>query len=140
MSALEERFWVKVDIGDVNECWMWTGSISPDGYGRILIKRINSLAHRTVWEMYFGEIPDGLCVCHKCDVRACVNPSHLFLGTKLDNAHDMLQKGRSAMRFTKSQAEAIKKDTRPYKAIMSEYGISDTHIYQIRSGKRRSVF
>lgn len=71
-------------------CWLWTGNLTH-GYAALGKKRI----HRLMWEREHGPIPQGLYVCHKCDVPLCVNPSHLFLGTQKDNIQDMIQKGRA---------------------------------------------
>lgn len=76
-------------------CWVWTGLKNKQGYGRMTIKKKDKLAHRFSWEMYFGDIPDGMFVCHKCDNPPCVNPKHLFVGTRFDNARDMVSKGRN---------------------------------------------
>jgi hypothetical protein len=75
-------------------CWLWQGSISLSGYGRFYFRQKAHLAHRASYLLFKGEIPSGLDVCHKCDIRNCVNPEHLFLGTRSDNMRDCVNKKR----------------------------------------------
>jgi hypothetical protein len=75
---------------DLGPCWMWLGRITRDGYGCFHGRG----AHRYTFSAYYGFIPPGLCVLHRCDVPACVRPSHLFLGTHVENSADARRKGR----------------------------------------------
>lgn len=75
-------------------CWIWLGNVGPHGYGRVHISGRRVPAHRLAYEQAFGDIPNGLVVCHKCDTPSCVNPAHLFAATQQQNLMDMAAKGR----------------------------------------------
>lgn len=96
VTPIVERFWAKVN--KTPTCWLWTGAPTPFGYGKLSEGRKGGKqyrAHRFSWELHRGPVPPGLWVLHACDVRLCVNPEHLFLGTAEDNVADMLAKGRN---------------------------------------------
>lgn len=110
---VEQRFWAKVKKGKVNECWNWTGAKKGAGYGHLSLnkaayKSIFMGAHRFSWLLHFGEIPKEMIVCHKCDNMLCVNPKHLFLGTRKDNTQDMVQKNRNSNQFYKNIGKSKK--------------------------------
>lgn len=91
-SSIYTRFITKVAFAG-SDCWYWYGAMHKLGYG-IMPALGESKAHRVSWRLHKGDIPDGMFVLHKCDVRNCVNPDHLFLGTQTDNMRDMVNKDR----------------------------------------------
>lgn len=81
-------------VVDANGCWLWQGFIHESGYGARNYRGRNIRVHRMMYMLCVGPIPKGLDVCHTCDVRHCVNPAHLWVGTRKDNMADCVEKGR----------------------------------------------
>ncbi len=94
ITPVLERFWAKVE--KTPTCWVWTAACIADGYGSFALARGRMVkTHQYSWQIHNGPIPDGLWVLHTCDNRRCVNPAHLYLGTRMDNVHDMMSRGRN---------------------------------------------
>jgi hypothetical protein len=110
-------------------------------YGIIAKWPKNVYAHRASYEGHRGPIPDGMFVCHTCDNPGCINPDHLFLGTPADNTADMMEKGRSGRgerkggRFTEDDVRAILQSDERHSALAQRYGVSQSHIHQIKHRK-----
>ena len=101
-KTLAERFWTKVQVGTPDECWLWIAAIDTTGYGVINEggRGRKLYAHRVSYDLNVGPIPEGLELLHACDVRACVNPAHLSVGTRADNLQDASAKGRLVGRYS----------------------------------------
>lgn len=141
---LKDRLASRITV-DSHGCWRWNGAKSS-GYGRIKIARRLHLTHRVSWEIHIGEIPDGLNVCHKCDVRDCLNPEHLFIGTQSENMIDAYKKGRIRItygprpndfrhrgesnhnaklnRTILSEAAILRKEGATYRSLGLKYGVN----------------
>lgn len=125
-----ERFWNYTDKNGPNGCWEWTGCLNDAGYGvlgRGGSKRIIR-AHRLAWLIMEGEIPEGMCLCHKCDNRKCVNTSHMFVGTRKDNNLDGRNKGRMSKPPVRLGVDNNKAKLTPDKVrrIRNEYAAGGT--------------
>ncbi len=150
--ALEARFLSKVDKQD-DGCWIWTAAVvKAVGYGRFGMPGDGvDYAHRAAWRIFKGEIPAGMYVCHHCDVRTCVNPDHLFLGTHRDNMRDALRKGRlrpaggryasdethPVAKLTNDQVRQIRAAPRVWREaqrLADQFGVSVWAVWNARTG------
>jgi hypothetical protein len=108
---IKERLYSNVVVNPVSGCWEWNGT-KYHGYGRICVgSRVDGTrhtvhTHRLSYELNFGPIPDGMEICHKCDNPSCINPEHLFIGTRQDNVNDRERKGRNVVLVGEERLEA----------------------------------
>lgn len=113
-------------------CWEWAGYRDSDGYGQL---GRNTKAHRRMYELAIGPIPAGLLILHACDNPPCVQPEHLFAGTKRDNGIDMAAKGRAALaRLSIDQVRVIRARVAAgevQRRIAREYGVRPNTICDI---------
>jgi predicted XRE-type DNA-binding protein len=135
--------------GAVDSCWLWTGYTCGTSYGVFAIHGKNYKAHRVSFFLANGYIDDELLVLHRCDVRRCVNPRHLFQGSPKENSQDAVRKGRNAKIFgeqngnrklTEKQVAEIRRMCRDrvmsQKAIAEHFGVCETTVYYIFHGER----
>lgn len=135
-----KRFWSKVDVGELDECWEWLAGKSAGGYGKFSIHYETWMAHRVVWILTYGPIPEGLCVCHHCDNKSCCNPYHLFLGTRGDNNRDAMRKGRKSKKLTEDDVREIREiyadNTQTQQDIADEFDVRVSQINKILRGRQ----
>jgi hypothetical protein len=129
-----------MEVIKLNECKEWQGSFHHTGYGSITVNKKQWLAHRLLWTIYNGEIPSGMCILHRCDNRSCVNPDHLFLGTRGDNNTDRAEKGRSCRgilhplsKLTDKLALEVYQSSLSSRKAAKYYNISPTLVKNIRN-------
>jgi hypothetical protein len=140
-----DRFWAKVAKSD--GCWLWTASVGSDGYGTFGVSAKECWrVHRLAWTLEHGPIPDGMMVCHRCDVRRCVKTDHLFLGTAMDNNRDCISKGRDLhpagshhplAKLSRHDVISIRQalDSGATKAALArQYGVHKTTVTRIANG------
>jgi len=142
--TLKERIENKIMPEPMSGCWLWIGFIeSAGGYGVINVDKKIVKAHRVSYSIYKGPIADGLHVCHHCDVRSCVNPDHLFLGTNEDNMNDMYKKGRGRKvggneshfsKLTDEDVITILKSNKKSSELANEFKVTKTNINYIKRG------
>jgi hypothetical protein len=142
-AKIQKRFFAKVQ--KTSSCWLWTASCARRGYGSFSIAKRTVRAHRVSYLIHYGQVPEGMFVCHTCDTPQCVNPSHLFLGSHQDNVDDMVRKGRSPKtrmigecngkaKLSADDVQGIRDmaaNSIPQKVIAAHYGISQPHVSDI---------
>lgn len=141
VRPLEERFSNFVHPEPNSGCWLWLGVVNGAGYGRVGLgsrEQGMDFAHRVSFRLHKGEIPSGQDVCHSCDTPLCVNPDHLFLGSRKVNMRDCASKGRVSAKLSRPQVLAIRaalKSGRLQKDLAEEYGVHPASIKSIKSGR-----
>lgn len=140
--AETDRFMSHVNK-DVSGCWLWTAYRMKNGYGNFRTPARHELAHRASYRLFKGDLKLSLDVMHSCDNPTCVNPDHLSLGSRKDNMADAKTKGRLACGMTHGRRKISEQDVfeiraleLPQVVIAARFGLSQTAISQIRSGKR----
>ena len=138
----EFRFLLSFDIDPDTGCWVWQRSLSTPGYGKLHQSNGKQHgAHRFAWELFQGEIPEDKYVLHKCNVKACVNPDHLELGTQSKNIRDAVRDGLTRL-GDDSHSSVLKEDQVklirmavesgvPQKVCADVYGVSPMTINAI---------
>lgn len=141
-KPVADRITENVVVNPTTGCWIWPGRATNAGYCQLTVEKKSVLAHRLSYLTFVGPIATGMCVCHKCDVRACVRPDHLFLGTYQDNHHDMIHKGRNSRgearpdaKLTEEAVKAIRVDTRIIKEIAEAYGVCMSVVGNVKTRK-----
>lgn len=138
----DKLFWAKVKNGP-GGCWVWTGYRQWFGHGALTRtadgKPRTVLAHRHAWTLLKGPIPADKCLLHTCDNPPCVNPDHLYIGDRIDNAADRLSRGRAAKgeklgRLTEADVLEIRRLKGKVRAgdLAVRFGVSRTHVYAIQ--------
>lgn len=156
MTDLKERLLSHIKINIETDCWEWQGS-KRNGYGRMIVgsrkdkTRKSKSAHRVSYEIYHGEIPIGMDVCHRCDNPCCVNPNHLFVGTRQDNINDRESKGRNKIQYGSKNGRAILNEDQvieirekrnlgmSFGKLSKEYGVCKKTIMRAASGQNWST-
>ena len=153
-ERVKDRFWKKVDVRGIDDCWNWKAGSGKGGYGRIRVNGKTISAHRISWILTYGEIENNLWVLHKCKQnRLCCNPNHLYLGTPSDNMRDCVKDGTSSIFYINKNGgfgenspnhklsliqviEIKEKLGIGYKvlALSKEYGVSEGAIQNIKRG------
>lgn len=146
-TALTDRILAKCKTNEESGCIEWTG-YTLGGYGRIRWEGKRLAVHRAMYESKYGDIPDEMCACHKCDNTRCVNPDHIFIGTRTDNNADKVSKGRQSSgsahsmskerhplaKLTQDQVDLIRSTTGISQYEMAAtYGVSQSTISQIKN-------
>lgn len=133
-ASSETPAWIEEDRGYGTPCWIWQRAMYASGYGAMKFNRTMHNAHRGVYLKFCGPIPDDLVLDHLCRVRACVNPDHMEIVSTAENC----RRGEQT-RLTAAAAEAIRASDEDAAVLAERYGVTRSHIYHIRDGRKWSA-
>jgi hypothetical protein len=142
-TGVPKTFWSRIEPEPTSGCWLWVGPLGSNGYGGVFYRGKMWGCHRLVWTLVHGSVPKGLVVCHRCDVRCCVNPAHMYLATQSQNILDSHERKRGAhcerhgmARLSAEQVRDIRASPEPRRNLASAYDVSSSLIGMIKSRKR----
>lgn len=152
-TAPVDRFLASFTPRTEVECWEWNGRKNKCGYGIHCVDNKKILAHRYSYGHFFGKIPQGMNVLHRCDVPFCVNPSHLFLGSQAANVADMVNKGRGVSNPPRGEnhpnmklydrdvllMRTLRLSGSKLKSLSSMFGVSESLVSMITRGIKRQT-
>lgn len=144
----------KAVIDHGSGCLNWTGFVQSSGYGTVSVWGKHQLVHRMAWTLEHDKpVPPGMCICHACGNRRCINPNHLFVGSAKDNYDDMISKGRGKMfgenfsgtrtnrkrKLSDDDVRAIRASTDKAAWLAQQYGVGITHISLVKNNHRKKL-
>jgi len=136
--TVEDLFWPKVDQNSKGGCWIWMSYRNNNGYGLMTVPKHKQLilAHRWTYERFVGPIPKGMFVLHKCDVRECVNPEHLYVGSFRENTIDFYSRNRHRDQVKAEEVRAIREMLKTMTAteVAKKTGRKYSQIYNLMAG------
>ena len=163
-SDLADRLWSRVDVAlESDACWLWTGPRQSEGYGVVYWRGDRWYAHRLVWTLVSGAIQPGIQIMHRCGVRVCVRPEHLFSATAAEAGRYKAEQGlmasgdrsparlyperwargerQGSARLSDEQVAAIRAryaaGEAPITRLAREYGVGTSQIWRIVTGQSR---
>lgn len=144
--TVRQRFWQRVCIGADDECWNWMGSLLDHGHGQFSANGKRFYAHRYAMSLYTN-VPEDKLVCHKCDNASCVNPNHLYVGTRSDNAQDMIKantlfhpdnsgENSGMAKLTDEDVREVRSSSLSCRKTAALKGVSRSTVSLVRRGER----
>lgn len=147
-EPLSERIFDNVMTVPESGCWIWMRALNRSGYGQLTYLKKHMEAHRASWIAHRGEIPNGVGVLHRCNIRSCVNPDHLYLGGQKENVADAISAGtfrcppalpgslHPLAKLIEKQARRIKYGGESASKVAGALGVKVQSVYAIRSGRQ----
>lgn len=140
LSKAKNPLWFHAQciVDPVTNCWLWSKPLTPQGYGQVRYKGTTWLVHQAMYDLIKGPIPEKHDICHTCDTRHCINPKHLFAGTRKENMEDMAAKLRSGTsKLTPDQVRSIRAQypTKSQRVLAKEFGVTQYTVRAILIGR-----
>jgi len=140
MTPEQQYIWDRIIPEPNSGCWLWMLADNGNGYGQMTYRQAHYLAHKFAYEAFREKVPTGLEICHKCDVRSCLNPDHMYVGTGKDNMRDAARRGRCrAQRLQPVDVQHIRGIAGVKSMTLADlYGVGKSAIERAKNEKARN--